>query len=287
MRRLGIRGESKTDTAELVEQWLADLDLARMAAGYISQCRTKLADLPHFCPDIGRHDAHGCISRWWQHIRNREGLSPATMNSYLTFMRTFVNWCHDLKHIVGEKPSLGHRRVRESFRIKPQFSLADLRKILSMTDHRCWQACALAILGGLRRGEAFKLQADDIMTERRLIFVRAGKGDKDRYVMLQPQLMELFEEHPFKPYRINSEASYHRLWVSMLYRAGIEAEGRTFHSLRHAYAGLLTATGEPTMMVQMCMGHSQGDMTQRYSQYAAVYRADEGVASWPRGEIRL
>jgi hypothetical protein len=42
----------------------------------------------------------------------------------------------------------------------------------------------------LRASELCALTADDIDSERMLIRVRAGKGDKDRYVMLSARLLD-------------------------------------------------------------------------------------------------
>ena len=44
---------------------------------------------------------------------------------------------------------------------------------------------------GLRIAEACRLQPTDIISSRMLIHVRQGKGNKDRYVMLSPRLLEI------------------------------------------------------------------------------------------------
>jgi integrase/recombinase XerD len=44
---------------------------------------------------------------------------------------------------------------------------------------------------GLRCGEVVMLRVSDIDSERMLIRVELGKGSKDRYAMLSPQLLEL------------------------------------------------------------------------------------------------
>ncbi|WP_425351703.1 tyrosine-type recombinase/integrase [Mesorhizobium helmanticense] len=44
---------------------------------------------------------------------------------------------------------------------------------------------------GLRATEAARLQVPDIDTSRMVIRIEQGKGGKDRYVMLSPQLLEI------------------------------------------------------------------------------------------------
>ena len=287
MRQLGLRGETMTDTADLIRQWLEDLELNRSSSGYICQVRNRLSDFAKHVPDLGRHDARAGVQRWWTAVRRRPDLAAVSANAYLSSMRAFVSWCQRMRHIVGEDPAGGLNRVREPQHIKPQFELPELRRLLEMTNHRGWQAATLGILAGLRVSEAYRLKKEDLHPEKRLLFVRAGKGDKDRWVPMQARLGELIDQNGFTNYEVAAPSSYHRLWVSLLKAAGIEAGGRTFHSLRHGYAGLMTATGEPSLLVQGCMGHSQQDMTARYAKLATIYKADPEVASWPRGELRL
>jgi integrase/recombinase XerD len=49
--------------------------------------------------------------------------------------------------------------------------------------------------GGLRISEACRLQPQDIDAQRRVIHVRAGKGDKDRYTVLSERLLAYLREY--------------------------------------------------------------------------------------------
>ena len=52
-------------------------------------------------------------------------------------------------------------------------------------------ALSVAYGGGLRASEVVPLKVGDIDSDRMLIRVEQGKGRKDRYVMLSPDLLEL------------------------------------------------------------------------------------------------
>lgn len=122
-----------------------------------------------------------------------------------------------------------------------------------------------------------------------------GKGRKQRLVPIQkelePYLERHREEHDYDGFlfpahvRTCDLSNAVKMFDRFLRHVGIEKKGRSTHSLRHCYAGIMTATGEPTAMVQAYMGHSQSDMTRHYAQIAARYRGDVDV--WSRGCLQL
>ena len=52
----------------------------------------------------------------------------------------------------------------------------------------------MAYGAGLRVSEVVALKVSDIDNERMLLRVEQGKGQKDRFVMLSPQLLELLRD---------------------------------------------------------------------------------------------
>ncbi len=123
-----------------------------------------------------------------------------------------------------------------------------------------------------------------------------GKGRKERLVPLQPELATLLRlyrragnDHDgfLFPDNIRRDdgGNLARRFDAFIKAADIPKAGRSTHSLRHCYAGLMTGSGEPTALLQAYMGHSQSDMTQHYAQAAARYRS--GVAAWGRGKFTL
>jgi integrase/recombinase XerD len=99
--------------------------------------------------------------------------------------------------------------------------------------HRAMVMTAYAT--GLRVSEVASLRVTDIDSDRRMIRVRLGKGQKDRYVMLSPHLLELLRAYwklarpkewlfPGRPpTRPIARASIHKVCV----KAGL-AEGRRY-----------------------------------------------------------
>jgi integrase/recombinase XerD len=138
-----------------------------------------------------------------------------------------------------------------------------------------------AYAAGLRVTEATRLKVTDIDSQRMMIRVHQGKGQKDRYVMLSPQLLEhlraywkasrpthwLFPgERPGRPitrYAVEQACQKaHRV-------SGIQ-KPITPHSLRHAFATHLLEQGTDVRRIQLLMGHRSLASTARYLKVATT-----------------
>ena len=120
---------------------------------------------------------------------------------------------------------------------------------------------------GLRVSEVASLKVGDIDRGRKLIHVRAGKGNKDRQVMLSEALREvlvawwrwrkptdwLFPGE--KPGRPVSRETVFRACKEAARLAGI-AKSVHPHSLRHAFATHLLDDGVSLIVIQALLGHA-------------------------------
>lgn len=132
---------------------------------------------------------------------------------------------------------------------------------------------------GLRISEAVRLTAAAIDSQRMVIRVDAGKGRKDRYVMLSPKLLDLLRDHwratrpgewlfpgdlPGRP--ISTEAVA-RACRAARDRAEI-AKPVTPHTLRHAFAVHLLEAGADLRTIQLLLGHRSLSTTARHLRLA-------------------
>jgi site-specific recombinase XerD len=129
---------------------------------------------------------------------------------------------------------------------------------------------------GLRVSEVTVLKVSDIDSTRRVIFVRQGKGKKDRLVPLSQVLLVLLrqywsEERPrewlFPAERTGeplSARSVNRVCKHALQRAGI-AKKASVHTLRHSFATHLLDAGTNVRVIQLLLGHGSLRSTQIYT----------------------
>lgn len=133
-----------------------------------------------------------------------------------------------------------------------------------------------AYAAGLRVSEITHLRLCDIDSQRSVIRVGQGKGQKDRYVMLSPRLLELLREYwkksrPKGEYLFPGESPDRpitRAAVAIACQKAAKDSGLkkriTPHTLRHAFATHLLEAGTSVFMVQSLLGHRHLQTTFRY-----------------------
>jgi site-specific recombinase XerD len=134
---------------------------------------------------------------------------------------------------------------------------------------------------GLRVSEAVSLKPIAIDSKRMVIHVEQGKGQKDRYVMLSPKLLEILRDW----WRIARPKG----WLfpgdapdSHITRDSVEAACQqarriskiakpiTPHSLRHAFAVHLLESGTDVRRIQLLLGHRSLATTANYLRIATT-----------------
>ena len=147
------------------------------------------------------------------------------------------------------------------------------------TKHRAiLTACYAA---GLRISEAVHLKPTDIDSQRMVIRVDQGKGQKDRYVMLSTKLLEILRNYwrsvrP-KGWLFEGDASGQPITTNAVEQACQKARRLsgirkpiTPHSMRHAFAVHLLESGTDLRTIQLLLGHRSLTTTARYLRIATI-----------------
>ena len=139
---------------------------------------------------------------------------------------------------------------------------------------------------GLRKSEGTSLKTSDILTERKLIHVRKGKGSKERYVPVTENNLKhiteylqngrnlLLNQNESDSFFINQygtacsdqalSARLDRL-VKNSHNSVLQARKPSLHTLRHSIATHLLQQGMEIEMIQKFLGHSSLESTQLYT----------------------
>jgi len=156
----------------------------------------------------------------------------------------------------------------------------EVRQFLSCVPRRKGRTIlTVCYAAGLRISEAIALKPTDIDSQRMMIRVEQGKGQKDRYVMLSEQLLKILREW----YRFAKPTTWMfpgvipgshitREGVNDACELGLKRSGLTKpvtpHSLRHAFAVHLLEYGTDLRTIQLLMGHRSLSTTARYLRLA-------------------
>jgi integrase len=132
----------------------------------------------------------------------------------------------------------------------------------------------MVLYTGLRRGELFKLQWQDIDHEKGFIRIRDPKGGKDQVIPLNQAAREILRNHPrndSSPYvfpgrGVKQRTNIKRPVNRIKERAGLPKDFRALNGLRHVYASMLASSGLVDLSnLQKLLTHKSPAMTQRYA----------------------
>lgn len=145
---------------------------------------------------------------------------------------------------------------------------------------------------GLRLSEGLALEVGDIDAHRLRLHVRAGKGNKDRYVPITAALLKMLRQwwtthrHPRllfpnpvgAPERIRQATTPMDLGgVQAAMRAAVAEAGIarriTVHSLRHGFSTHMLELGVDLRELQTVLGHVRPETTARYAHLTEVTSA--------------
>lgn len=137
-----------------------------------------------------------------------------------------------------------------------------------------------AILGliyssGLRIGELLKLKLADVDLERQSVYVKSGKGRKDRHTTLGQSIQPLLLNYvrTYRPERFLFEGEKGMAYSASSVRAFLKKSCQlanirkkvTPHTLRHSFATHLLENGVDIRYIQELLGHSRPETTMIYT----------------------
>ena len=140
-------------------------------------------------------------------------------------------------------------------------------------------ALSAAYGAGLRVSEVVALKVSDVDSKRMLLRIEQGKGRKDRYAMLSPQLLELLRDwwRIARPqvWLFPGQNRVNHLTTRQLNRA-VHAAAQmaeitkrvTPHTLRHSFATHLLEQNTDIRVIQVLLGHAKLDTTALYTRVA-------------------
>ena len=125
------------------------------------------------------------VTEFLTHLAVGRRVSASTQNQALNAI-VFL-----YKHVLDRPLGLlaGAARAKRTVRLPVVFTREEVVSLLDALEGSVWLATALLYGSGLRLLEALRLRVKDVDFDRLAVFVRGGKGGKDRVTMLPQDLV--------------------------------------------------------------------------------------------------
>lgn len=213
------------------------------------------------------HQNLGCTRQYLQAAVGLRGAAYARCHPLMAGQRVLPDWKgEDLKAFLdgpaeeAPEPSVASPTIPEVRQI-----LESARSLRDRFMLRAYYAT------GLRRNELLHCTLGDVVAEEGRIFCRAGKEDKDRYVLVDPVTLQwLAELAPVSALIGLKETRVGEIFRECADRCGLREHYRrqgqvlSLHSLRHAFATHLYLNGMPLASLKRLLGHDRLDTTAGY-----------------------
>lgn len=261
--------------------------------------------------------SHSQIEKWRTERLNKD-LKPSTINRYVNALRAVltkaVEWEviaeHPLKKLkpltVDQAPKVRYLSQDEELRLYNALAArdADIKAARERANEhrqargnellpdlsnctfgdRISPMVILSLKTGMRRGEVFDIEWQDIDFEQKTITIRAeiSKSKRTRHIPMNQSvlsaLVDWSTQSPSNTGRIFPSDSGGRLdntnkaWANLLNAANIQQF--RWHDMRHDFASKLVMKGVPLNTIRELCGHTDLNTTLRYAHLAPDHKAE-------------
>lgn len=214
------------------------------------------------------------VRAYFLYLRDDKKQAPSSINIAVCALRFFFT--HTLQR---DWPVFDLLRVNKPRKLPVVLSTSEVRTLLRAVRHpvRRTALCTIYALG-LRLGEGLRLETGHIDGQRLMVWVRDGKGAKDRGVPLpRPLLARLrrYWQHdrPCSPTNYlfvsrDTQAPLHQTTLQKTFTAArkeVKLEKHaSIHTLRHSYGTHLLESGISLRTIQALLGHKSLRTTEIY-----------------------
>ena len=209
--------------------------------------------------------------------------SDATINRHFAFLRHVLMLAiKDGKLIQNPLSGLKFFPEVKRTRFLTSEELDRLRGLMIPED---WKLVAFAIETGLRRGEQFQLQWNQVDLENGVLTLPMPKGGKTRHVPLSEEAKSILRSFDsflrsawvFPGLKDMTQLMDSRAFLRRSYEPGLRQAGITgacWHSLRHTAASRRIMAGVDLVSVKEILGHRDIQTTLRYAHLAPEHLRD-------------
>jgi integrase/recombinase XerD len=286
-----------------ITEWLTRLRVRNYAPSSVANYAHRLSVFSSYCKERGVDDpaevTPALVTAYQHHLfvlRGRTGelLSPSTQAERLIVLNQLFAWLAKTG-VIASNTAADIEFPRRERRLPPApLSIDEVEAVLAVPDVatpfglRDRAILEVFYSSAIRRAELLALKLGDVDHARGTLFVRHGKGGKDRYVPIGDRALFWIARYveEIRPSLVG-EPDHEMLFVAYTGRplsrdflseavkdyidaAGISKHG-SCHLLRHTAATLMLEGGADIRFVAEMLGHTRLETTQIYTR-VSIYQ---------------
>ncbi|MEH7356680.1 site-specific tyrosine recombinase/integron integrase [Neobacillus drentensis] len=257
-----------------VQQSFFNDQQARFSPETIRGYKIALSQFFSFCPkkvnEVKAEDV-----RYWLAMMTEKGLKPRSVQMKLSALKSFYQYLME-ENILEKSPTLKVRTPQKEDSLPYYLDKRQLVLLQELTKDNPRERALVETLyaTGVRISELLNIKLEDVKWESRQIWIRKGKGNKERYVLFSHDCAERLKAY-LNLRDINSTYLFSnhrggplsRDLVELLFRQYTETLGFrvTPHTMRHTFAAHLAEKGMDFSYIKELLGHANINSTRIYT----------------------
>lgn len=256
---------------ELIEKMVVNMQLRGLSETscneYVSRVTTFLNFYGKPAIELGEEE----IKAFLHYLVSKKKLSASSVNVYNAALKFLYEKTLKRRWNTDNLP-----RLKKPKKLPEVLTKEEVQLLFDKTDNLKHKCMFMTVYGsGLRLSEIVGLKVNDIDSKNMRIFIRQGKGKKDRYAILSQKSLDILREYwkVYKPQnwlfegRVKGTQYSHRsvqdAFNTAVERAGIKKDV-SLHTLRHSFATHMLEDNVNLFHIKELLGHSDISTTTIY-----------------------
>jgi site-specific recombinase XerD len=227
-----------------------------------------------FC-QMNYDEVKGTNIRAWLASMGEKGHKPRTIHLKLAALKSFYRYCLE-ENLIKKNPTLKVRSPQIDDSLPYYLTKRQIVLLQELTKDNLRERALVDMLyaTGVRISELLQIKLEDVKWETRQIWIRKGKGNKERFVLFTHDCAERLRAY-LQHRKVDSEYLFSNLrgghlsyvYVVKLFQGYSKTLGFRVipHTMRHTFAAHLAEKEMPQSYIQDLLGHVDINSTRIYT----------------------
>ncbi len=258
---------------EIIKSFFND-HRVRFSSETIRSYRIALKQFFSFCQKEYDQVKATDIRAWLASLEEQE-LKPRSIHLKLAALKSFYHYCME-ENRLKKNPTLSVQTPKIDDSLPKYLNKRQIALLQELTRANVRDRAIVETLfaTGVRVGELLNIKLEDIKWDTRQIWIRKGKGNKERFVLFTYECAERIQAY-LNQRKVTSDYLFCNQRGGKLSRTVVEMKFKEFskilgfkitpHTMRHTFATYLAQKNMPQSYIQELLGHVNINSTRIYT----------------------